>query len=111
MFSGDLDEGTNASLTWLANLNLTPWPRVLSAWKETSKKRLTELQKPEREPEPEVTSKRGKQKTIKKKTKASDSKVMSYTETYPQVIEPQGWTLVSCLLIYFFTSILGYLIF
>lgn len=92
MLLGDAEEGTTASLTWLANKNVTPWPRVLSSWKETSKRRIKELQKPVVEPEPESAS--SKQKN-KKKKKSSDAKVTSYTETYPQITEPLGWTLVS----------------
>lgn len=85
------------SLKWLQNKNVTPWTRVADAWKDTAKKRMTELLKPivvEEEVAPEAGSRKRK-KSRSKKVKSSDAKVAQYTQTYPQIMEPAGWHLVS----------------
>lgn len=89
--------GVNESLSWLQNGNLTPWPRVVTAWTDTRKKRLTELMKPvildvADEAEPQAGRKR--KRPVRKTMKSSDQKVAEYTTKFRQIHEPQGWTLV-----------------
>ncbi|KAJ1519025.1 hypothetical protein ONE63_011369 [Megalurothrips usitatus] len=90
----DASNSQNEALTWLQNLNISPGTRVLSAWQDTSKKRLKELQTPVRS-EPAEEPPQGKRKrATQKKVKSSALTVTSYTQQFPQIGEPQGWSLL-----------------
>ncbi|KAK3907375.1 Activator of stress genes 1 [Frankliniella fusca] len=96
--TGDPDDETansvNESYIWLTNGNISPWTRVLSAWKDTSKKRLKELQTPVALEE-SGEGLQGKRNHLKpKKVKTTYAKVTSYTEKFPQIVEPEGWSLL-----------------
>lgn len=79
-------------MAWLKAKNLAPWTRVLSYWTLTSKRRLRELQTEQEVNDPKPSKSR-KGKSVVKAT--SDVKVASYTSQFPQILETQGWTLVS----------------
>ncbi|MBW0557633.1 hypothetical protein O181_097348 [Austropuccinia psidii MF-1] len=97
----DLDEddpeNCQEAVAWLRSKNITPWVRVQAAWTATSKFRLRQLQipTPAVEDETQAGPCRKKRRVGRKKAKAPEEKVSNYLREYPQLLESQGWGLVS----------------
>lgn len=85
----ELDETVSEAVAWLKSSNISPWTRVLTAWKCCSKYRLRKLQS-ESAAEDAVENVAGnksksKSKTNTRKKKSIPLKVTTYAADYPQI--------------------------